>query len=74
VAKNFSSQVSDGMDVFDVNEERIGTVHEVYDASGAEKSTSGGGYLHYPPAFWGWAPSTIFPSARSAMYVTGAFT
>jgi uncharacterized protein (TIGR02271 family) len=53
VAKNFSSQVSDGMDVFDVNEEKIGTVHEVYDASGAEKSTSGGGYLHVPTGFLG---------------------
>jgi len=41
------------MDVFDVNEERIGTVHEVYDASGAEKSTSGGGYLHVPTGFLG---------------------
>jgi uncharacterized protein (TIGR02271 family) len=53
VAKNFSSQVSDGMDVFDVNEDKVGTVHEVYDASGVEKSTSGGGYLRVPTGFLG---------------------
>jgi uncharacterized protein (TIGR02271 family) len=53
MAKNFSSQVSDGMDVFDVNEDKVGTVHEVYDVSGAEKSTSGGGYLRVPTGFLG---------------------
>ena len=53
MARKFSSQVSDGMDVFDVNEDKIGTVQEVYDASGAEKSTSGGGYLHVPTGFLG---------------------
>jgi len=45
VAKNFSRQVSDGMEVFDANDDKVGTVDEVYDASGAEKSSSGGGYL-----------------------------
>jgi uncharacterized protein (TIGR02271 family) len=53
VAKNFSNQVSDGMDVFDANDDKIGTVHEVYDAAGAEKSSSGGGYLRVPTGFLG---------------------
>lgn len=53
MAKSFSSQVSDGMDVVDANDEKIGTVHEVYDASAAEKSSSGGGYLRVPTGFLG---------------------
>jgi len=53
VAKNFSNQVSDGMDVFDSNDDKIGTVHEVYDAAGAEQSSSGGGYLRVPTGFLG---------------------
>jgi uncharacterized protein (TIGR02271 family) len=53
VAKNFSTQVSDGMDVFDSNDDKIGTVHEVYDTLGAEKSSSGGGYLRVPTGFLG---------------------
>lgn len=53
MAKGFSSQVSDGMDVFDARDEKIGTVHEVYDASAAEKSSSGGGYLRVPTGFLG---------------------
>ncbi len=53
MAKSFASQVSDGMDVYDSNEDKIGTVHEVYDASAAEKSSSGGGYLRVPTGFLG---------------------
>jgi uncharacterized protein (TIGR02271 family) len=41
------------MDVFDVNNDRVGTVHEVYDASAAEASASGGGYLRVPTGFLG---------------------
>jgi uncharacterized protein (TIGR02271 family) len=51
--KNFSNQVRDGMDVYDVNDDKVGTVHEVYDASGAEASKSGGGYLRVPTGFLG---------------------
>jgi len=53
MARNFSNQVADGMDVFDSNDDKIGTVHEVYDASAAEQSTSGGGYLRVPTGFLG---------------------
>ncbi len=53
MAKSFASQVSDGMDVYDSNEDKIGTVHEVYDATAAEKSSSGGGYLRVPTGFLG---------------------
>ncbi|MGI9146512.1 MAG: YsnF/AvaK domain-containing protein [Chloroflexota bacterium] len=53
MAKNFSSQVTDGMEVVDANEEKVGTVHEVYDAPAAEKSSSGGGYLRVPTGFLG---------------------
>lgn len=53
MAKNFSSQVNDGMDVYDANDDKIGTVHEVYDATAAEKSSSGGGYLRVPTGFLG---------------------
>lgn len=50
---NFSDQVTDGMDVFDVNLDKIGTVHEVYDVSSSERSASGGGYLRVPTGFLG---------------------
>lgn len=53
MAKSFARQVSDGMDVYDSNQDKIGTVHEVYDASAAEKSSSGGGYLRVPTGFLG---------------------
>ncbi len=52
--KNFSNQVSDGMDVMDADGEKIGTVAQVYDASASEKSSSsGGGYLRVPTGFLG---------------------
>jgi len=52
---NYADQVIDGMDVFDVNGEKIGTISEVYDASstGSRTSTSGGGYLRVPTGFLG---------------------
>jgi uncharacterized protein (TIGR02271 family) len=53
MAHNIASQVTDGMDVFDSNDDKIGTVHEVYDASAAERSSSGGGYLRVPTGFLG---------------------
>ena len=51
--KNFSNQVSDGMDVMDADGDKVGTVDEVYDASASEKSSSGGGYLRVPTGFLG---------------------
>jgi len=50
---SFSNQLSDGMDVFDMNDEKIGTVDDVYDVSGGHNSTAGGGYLRVPTGFLG---------------------
>lgn len=50
---NFSNQVTDGMEVFDANLDKIGTVDEVYDASSSERAVSGGGYLRVPTGFLG---------------------
>ena len=49
----FAAQVSEGMDVYDVNDDKIGTVHEVYDAVTTESSASAGGYLRVPTGFLG---------------------
>jgi len=40
VAKDFSRHVNDGTDVFDPDDDKVGT-DEVNDASGADKSSSG---------------------------------
>ncbi|MBV9577909.1 MAG: PRC and DUF2382 domain-containing protein [Chloroflexi bacterium] len=55
MATNYADQVADGMDVYDVNGEKIGTVEDVYDAdeSGGRTSASGGGYLRVPTGFLG---------------------
>jgi uncharacterized protein (TIGR02271 family) len=55
MAKQYADQVAEGMDVYDVNDEKIGTVSEVYDAtvSGGGPSRSGGGYLRVPTGFLG---------------------
>jgi len=42
MAKNVAAQVSDGMDVYDADEEKIGTVHE-FPNSGARGSQHVGG-------------------------------
>ena len=52
MVSKYANQVSDGMDVVDTNEEKIGTVQDVYDTSG-EGSSSGGGYLQIPTGFLG---------------------
>jgi uncharacterized protein (TIGR02271 family) len=49
----FATQVSEGMDVYDANDDKIGTVHEVYDAVATESSASAGGYLRVPTGFLG---------------------
>jgi len=49
----FSNQVTDGMEVFDANQDKIGTVDEVYDVAESESSASGGGYLRVPTGFLG---------------------
>ena len=52
---NYADQLIDGMDVFDVNGEKIGTISEVYDttAGNDRASASGGGYLRVPTGFLG---------------------
>lgn len=52
MARSFSSDVADGMDVYDMANEKIGTVEDVYDATAGE-SASGGGYLRVPTGFLG---------------------
>jgi uncharacterized protein (TIGR02271 family) len=53
MAKSFSSEVAHGMDVYDMANEKIGSVDDVYDATAGESSTSGGGYLRVPTGFLG---------------------
>jgi uncharacterized protein (TIGR02271 family) len=49
-----TEQFVDGMDVYDANDEKIGTVDEVYDtAQAGADSASGGGYLRVPTGFLG---------------------
>jgi uncharacterized protein (TIGR02271 family) len=47
-----SDQLDEGMDVFDANDEKIGTVDAILDAT-AGSSASGGGYLRVPTGFLG---------------------
>lgn len=52
--KNYIDQLTDGMDIYDVNGDKIGTVDNVYDAKGSrDASSSGGGYLRVPTGFLG---------------------
>ena len=55
MATNYANQVTDGMDVYDANGDKIGSVSEVYDANqtGGRTSASGGGYLRVPTGFLG---------------------
>jgi uncharacterized protein (TIGR02271 family) len=53
MAANYGDRVADGMDVYDVNGEKIGSVDEVYDAAEGGGSGSGGGYLRVPTGFLG---------------------
>jgi uncharacterized protein (TIGR02271 family) len=53
MARSFSSEVADGMDVYDMANEKIGSVDDVYDATAGESSTSGGGYMRVPTGFLG---------------------
>jgi uncharacterized protein (TIGR02271 family) len=59
---NYDSKVRDGMDVYDVNEEKLGTVQEVYDASPNE-SNSGGRYLRVPTGFLGMGTEHHIPTS-----------
>jgi uncharacterized protein (TIGR02271 family) len=48
-----SEQLYVGMDVFDANDEKIGTVDEILDAAAGGASASGGGYLRVLTGFLG---------------------
>ncbi|MBV9358728.1 MAG: PRC and DUF2382 domain-containing protein [Chloroflexi bacterium] len=53
-SRNVGEQVADGMDVYDTNGDKIGTVSEVFDAAQSGGSSgSGGGYLRVPTGFLG---------------------
>ncbi|MBV9577898.1 MAG: YsnF/AvaK domain-containing protein [Chloroflexi bacterium] len=55
MARNYTDQLIDGMDVYDVHGDKIGSVSEIYDAdqTGGRTSGSGGGYLRVPTGFLG---------------------
>jgi uncharacterized protein (TIGR02271 family) len=48
-----TEQLYEGMDVYDANDEMIGTVNEILDATSGAGSSSGGGYLRVPTGFLG---------------------
>ena len=64
-----SDRLADGMDVYDANDDEIGTVDDVYDISTGTGSTtrttaassSGGGYLRVPTGFLGLGPEHHIP-------------
>jgi uncharacterized protein (TIGR02271 family) len=53
MATNYVDRLTDGMDVYDANGDKVGTVDEVYDTTGGSGSASGGGYLRVPTGFLG---------------------
>jgi len=48
----YSEKLYEGMDVFDANDEKIGTVDEILDGA-TDASASGGGYMRVPTGFLG---------------------
>jgi len=48
-----SEQLYQGMDVYDANHQKIGTVDEILDAAADTASASGGGYVRVPTGFLG---------------------
>ena len=54
VPTSYLEELTDGMNVLDVNDEEVGTVDEVFDVSTeADRSASGGGYLRVVTGFLG---------------------
>jgi uncharacterized protein (TIGR02271 family) len=49
----YNQQLYEGMHVYDVNDQKIGTVEEILDAASGGTSRSGGGYLRVPTGFLG---------------------
>src|SRR5215216_4064680 len=49
----YSEQLYQGMDVYDANNEKIGTLNEILDSAVGAASSSGGGYLRVPTGFLG---------------------
>ena len=63
-----TERLAHGMDVYDSNDDKIGSVEDVYDAppntsrtSTSTTSTSGGGYLRVPTGFLGLGPEHHIP-------------
>ncbi|MBV9173461.1 MAG: YsnF/AvaK domain-containing protein [Chloroflexi bacterium] len=52
-SNTYADKLAAGMDVYDANGDKVGTIDEVYDASDAGRSPSGGGYLRVPTGFLG---------------------
>lgn len=53
MAHSLSDLVTDGMDVYDADDQKVGTVADVFDATARDTSNSGGGYLRVPTGFLG---------------------
>jgi uncharacterized protein (TIGR02271 family) len=53
VMLRYSEHLYEGMDVFDANDEKIGTVDEILETAAGGTSASGGGYLRVPTGFLG---------------------
>jgi len=53
MSTHYADQVIEGMDVYDANDDKIGSVSEVYDTTSGRTSASGGGYLRVPTGFLG---------------------
>jgi uncharacterized protein (TIGR02271 family) len=47
------TELHEGMDVYDTNNEKVGSIAEIYDAGTTGQSPSGGGYLRIPTGFLG---------------------
>ena len=59
MASRYVNQVRDGMDVIDVNDDKIGSVEEIYDAATPESRT--GGYFRVPTGFLGMGETRHIP-------------
>ena len=59
MASRYVTQVRDGMDVIDVNDEKIGSVEEIYDAATPGSQT--GGYFRVPTGFLGLGETRHIP-------------
>ena len=59
MASRYATQIRDGMDVFDSNNDKVGSVEEIYDAATPESRT--GGYFRVPTGFLGMGETRHIP-------------